>query len=186
MGPKGKACCVFMCTLVVVVLLVLFLYPESPLNMAENMNVKNIPYSETTAPAPGFSSDHNVGPFNVDNSVTKGCLNVDRRDQVDRKHEFPLECKPGEEKIGFICYNKCPDKWKMHPDFPDTCQRCKDYSDSCDFLDMIVQKRTRTGTAVECKPGTEKIGGLCYFPCPGGYKSEGSYCLRCTDQFEPY
>jgi hypothetical protein len=127
-----------------------------------------IPHTNTTTPAPGYTSD-----------LAPGCSRMDRNDTKKRALEVPDKCPEGEDKIGFICYTKCPEKWKAHPEFPDTCQRCKDYSDSCEFMDMIIQKRVRTGTAVSCRPGWDKYGGLCYAACPSGYLPEADLCIRC-------
>ena len=146
----------------------------------------SIPHTNTTTPAPGYSPNMDSPPFNDSGyrkpggQPTEGlCLQLDRTKQKERESYIPNMCRPGEEKVGFICYKKCSDKWHTHPDFPDTCRRCRDYSSSCDFLDMIVQKRTRTGTAVHCQPGHDKVGGLCFKPCPRGYKAESNMCIKC-------
>lgn len=133
-----------------------------------------IPHSDTTTPAPGYTSNKSLS-----STPQYICKQVDRRTFKERKSMAPDQCRPGEEKIGFACYTSCDDKWKSSPDFPDTCQRCKDYSETCEFLDTIVRKRTRTGTAVYCRQGWDKYGGLCYEQCPKGYKAEANLCFKC-------
>lgn len=166
--------------------------------LSENMQGSSLypnseppPNSNTTTAAPGYTSNYLAAPFNnkgpypptpgADDINTIGCTALIRSDTRERASEVPLECKQGQEKIGLLCYTSCPEKWKPHMEFPDTCYRCKDYSDSCDFIDMIVHKRTRVGTATECKPGLAKYGGLCFHPCPQGYKPEGNLCIRCAN-----
>lgn len=139
-------------------------------------------HTDTTSAAPGYSPDLNEPPFNPDGTVTPSmCTELDRTVFTERKSSMPDQCLPGQDKIGFLCYDKCPDKWSPHNEFPDSCGRCKDYSDSCDFINMLVQKRTRVGSAVYCKPGLEKVGGLCYEPCPSGYKGESNLCIKCKN-----
>jgi hypothetical protein len=127
--------------------------------------------------SPPFSAKGYPTPKNPE--PTTQCVELDRSVKKERTSYIPTECRPGEEKVGFICYKSCPEKWTAHPEFPDSCRRCRDFSETCDFLDMIVQKRTRTGTAVYCKPGDEKVGGLCYSPCPPGYQAESNMCIKC-------
>lgn len=151
----------------------------------EAMAVPSTPeHVNTTTPAPGFTPDLNEPPYNPDGTMSPSssqCTTVDRNSKIERKSSIPDQCRPGEEKVGFICYSKCPEKWTPHHSFPDACQRCRDYSDSCEFMDLLVKKRTRTGTAVLCPEGLEKIGGLCYEPCPSGYKAENNLCFKCLN-----
>ena len=159
------------------------LYYMSHSQKTESLMVSSEPDDiDTTTPAPGYTPDLNEPPYDPDGSTpSHQCITLDRENKTERKSSIPDKCRPGEEKVGFICYSKCPDKWSPHHEFPDACQRCRDYSDSCEFLDLLVQKRTRTGTAVHCPAGLEKIGGLCYEPCPVGYKAESNLCLKCLD-----
>jgi hypothetical protein len=163
--------------------LFIYLYYISHWQKNEFMMVSSEPdHINTTTAAPGYTPDLNEPPYDPDAQISSHqCLTLDRENKTERKSSIPDKCRPGEEKVGFICYSKCPDKWSPHHEFPDACQRCRDYSDSCDFLDLLVQKRTRTGTAVYCTEGQEKIGGLCYEPCPIGYKSESNLCFKCLD-----
>lgn len=117
-------------------------------------------------------------------SVPKGafgfsCSSVDRTASKERPSSAPHECGVGQQRVGFLCYTACPDTWSSHPEFPEMCYRCKDEMGECKASDMIVQKRSRVGTAVACKPGEEKLGGLCYQPCPAGYRAESNLCLKC-------
>lgn len=142
------------------------------------------PHSNTTTPAPGYTSNGgNSGNNNYyykTETLPIGCTSLDRSNTKHRQSEAPDQCRPGEDKIGFSCFTRCPEKSKSHPEFPDTCTRCRDFSDSCEFMDMIVHKRTKTGTAVFCKPGYEKLGGLCFSRCPKGYFAESDLCIKCN------
>lgn len=148
-------------------------HPESP-----------IPHSQTTLPAPGYTANLKAPPYNQPGyapppeSEAKCRVTLSMK---ERKGIVPNECPPGQERVGFICYVACPDGMKAHPDFPNQCQRCKDFSDACDFMDMIMQKRQATGPATGCPPGYDRYNGLCYEPCPAGRVPNGNLCLECGE-----
>ncbi len=163
-------------------------------NKVETMTVfKKVqpPDSQTTSAAPGYTSSRGQGgpfigdrnyPADIGESSSDSpawCTKLDRRDSYERTSVAGDQCRPGTKKIGFSCYAPCGDGWKEHPEFPETCHRCKDYSETCDFLGMLVQNKQRVGTAVHCRKGYEKFGGLCYPPCKEGYKAEGNLCIKC-------
>lgn len=141
-----------------------------------------IPHSQTTLPAQGYTANLNEPPYNWKGYVPphesghKCSVILDRQ---ERMGVVPMECPPGTDKIGFMCYSKCPDGMSAHPNFPDQCQRCRDFSSSCEFLDMIHQKRQAIGPATECPANHQRFGGLCFPPCPAGYTPNGNICLKC-------
>lgn len=181
-----------MAGLVFIAIAFFFMYQMSENGKEQMIAYRRItpPHSHTTTPAPGYTSNMNKGPFlgnkgylssmaESPRDAPPSCTELDRNDTYERIGIAGDQCMPGTEKIGFACFSMCDNGWKQHPQFPQTCMRCKDYSDSCDFLDMINTNKQRVGTAVHCKPGTEKWGGLCYPSCKPGYKAEGNICIRC-------
>jgi hypothetical protein len=117
----------------------------------------------TPAPAPG------------------GCRAVDRLVHVPRGVRPPLDCAPGQERVGLLCFPPCRVGWRPHPHFPHRCFRCRDGMNSCDpdTPDAETEDRDPLGPAEKCPPGTQRIGGLCFDPCPPGYRAEADRCFRC-------
>lgn len=146
-------------------------------------SVSPIPHSQTTLAAPGYTPNLKDLPFDqpgyAPQPEPQGHCSV-TLDTKKRNGVYPIACPAGQESVGFACYEPCPDKMSTHPNFPTQCQRCKDFSSSCDFLDMIIQKRQMIGPATECPSShPERFSGLCYEPCPEGYVPNGNLCLKC-------
>ena len=137
----------------------------------------------TTTPAPGENSNRDSPPFvPVDASTgVHSCSLLDFKSTYLRESEAPSECPSGQEKIGFLCYQTCPNGWTQNDAFPNTCGRCKDYSSTCDYLSMMYTNKVKTGVATECKPGSSKWGGLCFKQCQNGYTSQGNICIKCLN-----
>ena len=154
----------------------------------------------TTTAAPGGSPNHNNPPYynqkgqfvnmqepiNVnDKHPGEGnpytCSVLDFKTTYLRESKPGSVCPSGQEKIGFLCYRKCPHGWFENDAFPNTCSRCRDYSSTCDFLSMIHTGKVKTGVATECESGYTKWAGLCYKLCDGGYKAQGNICVKCVN-----
>lgn len=143
-----------------------------------------IPNSQTTMAAAGYTPNLGEPPFSQtgyipkpepNGTCTKGTLKMRQRPSV-----VPSECPPGEEKIGMLCYVKCPDSMQASQAFPNQCERCKDFSQTCDYLNMIYQNRQVSGPAVNCPAGYDRYAGLCFEACAPNEVPNGNFCLTCV------
>jgi hypothetical protein len=89
---------------------------------------------------------------------------------------------PNQERIGSLCYDKCPPGKEKVPGFPNQCRTIGEVSYERGFGDMPT-----------CGPGTTEFQGLCYYlspgfeiksagletePCPPGSQYFGVGCTR--------
>jgi hypothetical protein len=103
------------------------------------------------------------------------------------------QCPPGYDDDGATCRRNsriisadnshCPWYDKCGLGLERGCSTCPTgyHNDGCTCrIDVrIFGKDTYVrgaGYPMSCKPGTQKIGALCYGNCPPGYKAEGIYC----------
>lgn len=84
------------------------------------------------------------------------------------------QCKRGYTGVGVRCYENCEPGTQ---DLLATCLRPLDVFSNESYGRGV-------GSLMQCKPGEENIGGLCYSACPANYTNAGFFCAeKCRDGF---
>lgn len=96
---------------------------------------------------------------------------------ITNRHSYEALCPDDKDKVTSSCYNKCPTDTTRVPGAPTQCTGMRGISYTTDVrTPTITNKKSYMPS---CRSESEKIGALCYRPCPGGLKRVPGIPTQC-------